>query len=290
MRRRPALVAASLLIGLGSVLVPAGPVHADHLAVFSKADYRVNEDVGKVLITVQRPDTKGRAYATYATADGTATAGKDYTPASGSVTFADGEREKTFTVAILRDGAAEGDETVTLTLQDPGDGIHGGVPQEGSTAVLTVVGNDGGDAGAPATEGPAPEPPAATAGDGATAGSGGAGGSAAPGGTGAAGAAGTGAAASIPGAASAPGSESAGATIPGSATGTGDGSDAALEEAGTFGQGDEDQAATGSGEQSGDDGGRGWWIVAAAVGLFVAGAALAARKVAARNRVSRGLP
>ncbi|VTR96211.1 na-ca exchanger integrin-beta4 : Na-Ca exchanger/integrin-beta4 OS=Trichodesmium erythraeum (strain IMS101) GN=Tery_1772 PE=4 SV=1: Calx-beta: Calx-beta: Calx-beta: Calx-beta: Calx-beta: Calx-beta: PKD: PKD: HemolysinCabind: HemolysinCabind [Gemmata massiliana] len=62
----------------------------------------------------------------YATADGTAAAGTDYAPASGTVTFAPGELVKTVTVAVTGDTAAETDETFFLDLSgdaaDIGDG------------------------------------------------------------------------------------------------------------------------------------------------------------------------
>ena len=54
----------------------------------------------------------------WATADGTAVAGRDYTAASGTLTFAAGETTKTVSVAILNDTTSEGDETVTLQLSD----------------------------------------------------------------------------------------------------------------------------------------------------------------------------
>ena len=54
----------------------------------------------------------------WATADGTAVAGRDYTAASGTLTFAPGETTKTVSVAILNDTTSEGDETVTLQLSD----------------------------------------------------------------------------------------------------------------------------------------------------------------------------
>ena len=54
----------------------------------------------------------------YATADGTATAGADYTAASGTLTFAVGETEKTVPVALLDDAHDEGKETFTLTLSN----------------------------------------------------------------------------------------------------------------------------------------------------------------------------
>ncbi|WP_420904253.1 Calx-beta domain-containing protein [Candidatus Magnetaquiglobus chichijimensis] len=55
----------------------------------------------------------------YATANGTATAGSDYTAASGTLTFAAGETSKTFNVTVAGDTTAEGDETLTATLTNP---------------------------------------------------------------------------------------------------------------------------------------------------------------------------
>ena len=54
----------------------------------------------------------------YATADGTATAGSDYTAVNGTLTFAAGEREKTVSVPVLDDAHDEGSETLTLTLSN----------------------------------------------------------------------------------------------------------------------------------------------------------------------------
>ncbi len=59
----------------------------------------------------------------YATADdtgaGAAEAGVDYTAVSGTLTFAAGETEKTVSVPVLDDAAAEGSETLTLSLSNP---------------------------------------------------------------------------------------------------------------------------------------------------------------------------
>ncbi len=54
----------------------------------------------------------------YATADGTAQAGQDYTAAEGTLTFAAGETQKTVSVAVLDDAHDEGEETLTLTLSN----------------------------------------------------------------------------------------------------------------------------------------------------------------------------
>ena len=54
----------------------------------------------------------------YATTDGTALAGEDYTATAGTLSFAAGETEKIVEVRVLTDDAAEDDEVLTLTLQD----------------------------------------------------------------------------------------------------------------------------------------------------------------------------
>ncbi len=54
----------------------------------------------------------------YATADGTATAGEDYTATSGTLTFQAGETTKTISVPITDDTDNEGDETFTVTLSN----------------------------------------------------------------------------------------------------------------------------------------------------------------------------
>ena len=54
----------------------------------------------------------------YATADGTATAGDDYTATSGTLTFAPGETAKTVSVPIIDDTVEDGGETFTLALSN----------------------------------------------------------------------------------------------------------------------------------------------------------------------------
>ena len=66
----------------------------------------------------------------YATADGTATAGADYTAASGTLTFAPGETEKTVSVALLDDAIDEGRETFTLKLSNPRGAYLRGIHRE----------------------------------------------------------------------------------------------------------------------------------------------------------------
>jgi hypothetical protein len=55
----------------------------------------------------------------YATADGTAKAGSDYTAKSGSLTFNPGDKSKTVTVTVTSDSLDELDETFFLNLTSP---------------------------------------------------------------------------------------------------------------------------------------------------------------------------
>ena len=103
---------------------------------FSTPTYNVNENGGTATITVTRTGgSSGAVAVNYATSNGTATAGSDYTAATGTLNFADGETTKTFTVPITADNIAEGDETINLTLTSPSGGATLGGQ---STAVLTI--------------------------------------------------------------------------------------------------------------------------------------------------------
>jgi hypothetical protein len=55
----------------------------------------------------------------YATSDGTATAGSDYTATSGTLVFAPGETSKQIDVSVTGDLLVEGNQTITVTLSSP---------------------------------------------------------------------------------------------------------------------------------------------------------------------------
>src|SRR5262249_19388651 len=61
----------------------------------------------------------------YATADGTATAGSDYSATSGTLTFAPGETQKTIAVLVNGDTVQEADETFFVNLSNPTNAIVG---------------------------------------------------------------------------------------------------------------------------------------------------------------------
>jgi Calx-beta domain/Beta-propeller repeat len=123
--------AAGLLDAFVTQIAEAGVIQ------FTVSGYQVSENGGSATITVQRAgDTSGSATVQFATSNGTATAGADYTATSGTLTFVPGQITKTFTVAILPDAICDGDETVNLTLSNPGGGSVLGTRR---TATLTIL-------------------------------------------------------------------------------------------------------------------------------------------------------
>lgn len=108
---------------------------------FSAVSYTVGEDDGTGTITVRRDiSSAGAVSVDWATGNGTATAGSDYTGDSGTVFFADGDMaDKTFTVSITDDAVPEGAENFTITLSNPTGGASIGA---GSTATVTIPVSD----------------------------------------------------------------------------------------------------------------------------------------------------
>ncbi len=107
-------------------LQPAHKVRGpDALATLSVAAARVTEEADATLGFVVSLSREASETVTvdFATADGTAAAGRDYTAAVGTLTFAPGETQKTVSVAVLDDAHDEGEETLTLTLSNA-SGAH----------------------------------------------------------------------------------------------------------------------------------------------------------------------
>ena len=91
------------------------------LPALAVADARVEEGANATLDFAVTLDAApaGAVTVDYATADGSARAGEDYTAASGTLTFQAGESSKTVSVAVLDDAHDEGEETLTLRLSNP---------------------------------------------------------------------------------------------------------------------------------------------------------------------------
>ena len=75
------------------------------------------EGEGPLAFTVRLTETSGaQATVSYRTSPGSASAGSDYTPVSGNLTFEPGDTRRTIEVALLDDDVDEADETFSVTL------------------------------------------------------------------------------------------------------------------------------------------------------------------------------
>ena len=125
------LVTITLLPGTGYLLDPtqttftATVTDDDDPPSLEVDDVTVPEGDGGTVnaaFTVSLSTESGRTVTLrWATSDGTATAGADYTAGNGMLTFAAGETEKTLEVAVTGDTEAEDDETFTVTLSNAGN-------------------------------------------------------------------------------------------------------------------------------------------------------------------------
>ncbi len=106
---------------------------------FSAANFSVDENAGSAIISVMRTDANSALSVDYATNDGTAKAGSEYTATSGTLNFASGQNSATFTVPISDNALDEDNKTFTLTLSNPIGGPNLGTP---SMATLTIIDDD----------------------------------------------------------------------------------------------------------------------------------------------------
>ena len=120
------LAAACLPLALAlAVLLPAGAsAQSDdrpYLGLDSPSVQEGDSGTTTMTFTARLTDANGRTQAgartitaKYEVLSGSATAGKDYAAASGSISFSPGETSKTIGVTVLGDTEVEGDETLTL--------------------------------------------------------------------------------------------------------------------------------------------------------------------------------
>ncbi len=149
-----------------SVAIADNDVSAPGTFDFSSGTYTVNENGTTQTITVNRTGGNNvSASVSYATANGSATAGNDYTATSGTLNFLSGETSKTFSIAIANDTLVEGNETVNLSLTNATNNASFGNQK---TAILTIVDTTatptptptptGAGTGAPPLQTPTPTP------------------------------------------------------------------------------------------------------------------------------------
>ena len=129
-----------------TVVPPASP---PALAV---ADASALESAGSIPVVVSlAPSSTKSVTVQYATADGTAKAGTDYTSVNGALTFAAGQTSKTVLVPINDDTKVNGTRSFTFTLSSPTNATIGD-----ATATVTIRDDDGASSQPPVVR---PSPP-----------------------------------------------------------------------------------------------------------------------------------
>ena len=84
-----------------------------------RSNYSVSEGGGSVTLTVVREGgSDGAVSIDYATLNGTAIAGQDYSARSGTLNFADGQTSRSIVIPIIDDGSNEGNETFNVTIDN----------------------------------------------------------------------------------------------------------------------------------------------------------------------------
>ena len=105
---------------------------------FNSNEYNVDKNVatGDVSITIVRiGGNQGAGTVDYAFSGATAVAGKNFTPASGTLSFASKETSKKVSLKVFNDTSTTGTKTVNLTLSNPKGAIVLGEPK---TVVLNI--------------------------------------------------------------------------------------------------------------------------------------------------------
>jgi len=116
---------------------PPPPATAAGSVAFTSATFGTTQASKTVSISVARTDgSTGAVTVAYATADGTAKAGSDYTSAGGMLSWADGDASpKSFTVAISNASPFSGSRAFTVGLSAPSGGVAVGSPSSATTTI-----------------------------------------------------------------------------------------------------------------------------------------------------------
>ena len=132
--------------GIGTITDDDGPS-------LSVSDAEGGEaDILEFVVTLEEP-VELAATVDYATSDGTAVAGEDYEPGSGTLTFAPGESARTVSVSPLDDDVDESAETFHVTLSSPENATLGRATATGTvfdddrSPTLSITGATGGEGG-----------------------------------------------------------------------------------------------------------------------------------------------
>jgi uncharacterized delta-60 repeat protein len=133
----------------GAVLINGGQAQIMLMDVVSEiafdgyGNYSTNEAAAMALVPVRRGGrTSNQVTVHYQTEGGTAEAGVDYQPASGTLTFAPGETLKRFAVPLLDNSQPQTNRTVQLRLLNPSSEALLDVAPDASLRTLLIVDDD----------------------------------------------------------------------------------------------------------------------------------------------------
>jgi hypothetical protein len=126
-----------------SIAISGGAAAAIGSLQLSSSSFTVAQSAGNLTVTVNRTGgSSGSISVKYATTDGTAVAGTNYTAASGTLQWADGDAaSKSFPVAINTSNAFSGSKTFNVALSGPTGGATLSTP---GSAAVTLNGSTSG--------------------------------------------------------------------------------------------------------------------------------------------------
>jgi hypothetical protein len=123
--------------GTGTITDNDAPPAVSSVATLSVPEGNNGDNtVASIDVTLSAPSAKDVSV-DVTTQDGSATAGSDYSAASGTVDFAPGQTTGSFVVQVAGDNANEGDETFDVDLTNPENATLGTHP-----TVVTIQDND----------------------------------------------------------------------------------------------------------------------------------------------------
>ncbi|HKI85338.1 MAG TPA: Calx-beta domain-containing protein, partial [Thermoanaerobaculia bacterium] len=123
-------------VGMAGTVIVGSASNPGTLA-FSRTSYSVSEGGGNVQITVTRTGgDDGAASVHYATGDGSAHAGNDYTGTSGTLNWGDKDSaSKSFSIPIINNTKADGNRVFSVHLSSA-SGASLGSPANGSVTII----------------------------------------------------------------------------------------------------------------------------------------------------------
>jgi uncharacterized delta-60 repeat protein len=122
-----------------STLTIIDTVQSPGLLSFSATNYVVNSSGGNATVTVVRTNgTTGSISVGYATVPGTALPGVSYQTTSGTLTFNDGDTNKSFSIPLIYQNNAQPVVALSVVLSNPSGGVALAAPTNSTVTILNT--------------------------------------------------------------------------------------------------------------------------------------------------------